>query len=124
MDRGRRRFWLVVVLFAVVAAGAVLARVGPGLVQVWLYDNRLSGVACADLPPRGEVEAVLAAHQDLVRRIEALGDEVAVDVAEPCDGWPGAAEILVTYPGGGLRQRIEELLAEESFGVPTSLRNV
>ena len=124
MSRAHRRAWIVVALLAMVAIGAVAGVIGPDLVQTWLYDNRPSGVACGDLPTGAEAEAALAAHPDLVRRIEGLGDDVDVYVDEPCDDHPGAAEIAVTYPGGDLRERIEALLAEESFGVPTSLRNV
>jgi hypothetical protein len=110
----------MVTVAAIVALGIAL---GPALIQTLLFDNRPSGVACEDLPDRAAVEEALASHADLTRRIEDLDPTVEVLVKEPCDNRPGAAEIVV-YPGGDLRERIEGLLAEESFGVPTTLRNV
>jgi hypothetical protein len=103
---------------------AAIVALGPALIQTLLFDNRPSGVACEDLPDRAAVEEALASHADLTRRIEDLDPTVEVLVKEPCDNRPGAAEIVVVYPGGDLRERIEGLLAEESFGVPTTLRNV
>lgn len=123
----RRPSWIVVALVAAMTAAVLVVAIGPGLsvVQTSLYDNRPSGVACENLPTRAEVEADLTEHAGLVRRLEALDPgAVEVMVSEPCDDHPGAAEILVTYPGGDLRERIEQLLVGESFGVPTSLRNV
>lgn len=122
---GRHR--RVLVVLAMVATASLIALgvvLGPTLIQTELYDNRPSGVACEDLPGRAEVETALALHADLVRRIEDLDPAVELFVSEPCDHHPGAAEVLVIYPGGDLRQRIEDLLAEESLGVPTTLRNV
>ena len=124
MSRGRRWAWIVTVLVAAVGAAVLVVAVAPAFLQTWLYDNRPSGIACDDLPTRAQAEAALAAHPGLVSRIRALDDDVDVYVQEPCDDRPGAAEILVIYPGGDLRERIEALLAEEAFGVPTSLRNV
>lgn len=120
----RGRMWLAVALVATATTVALFVLIGPGLVQTWLYDNRPSGVACEDLPTRFEVEAALAEHPDLVRRIQDLDPAVEVLVSEPCQDLPGAAAVLVIYPGGDLRERIEQLLAEETFEVPTTLRNV
>lgn len=127
MSGARRLLWIVVALVAVMTMAVLVITVGPSLsvVQALVYDNRPSGVACEDLPTRAEVEADLADHAGLVRRIEDLDPgAVEVMVSEPCDDHPGAAEILVIYPGGGLRERVEQLLVDEFFGVPTTLRNV
>lgn len=125
---GRALAWAAVgvgVVLAGLLAGAIILVVAPGFLQGPLYDNRPSGVACADLPAAEDVERALAEHPDLVRRIEAVGEAVWVEVSVPCaDSHPDRAEVLVTYPGGQDRQRIEEILEDESFGVPTSLRNV
>lgn len=120
----RRRVWIAATVVAVAAITVLGVLAGPRVIQTWLYDNRPSGVACDDLPDRAVVERALAAHADLVRRIEDLDPAVEVLASEPCDDRPGAAEIEVLYPGGDLRERIEALLAEEPFGVPTTLRNV
>ena len=120
----RRRVWVAATIVAVAAIAVLGAILGPTLIQTWLYDNRPSGVACDDLPDRAAVQEALDTHAELTRRIEDLDPAVEVLVSEPCDDRPGAAEILVLYPGGDLRERIEGLLAEESFGVPTTLRNV
>ncbi len=120
----RRRVGVVAGMVAVAATVALGIALGPALIRTVLYDNRPSGVACEDLPARAAVEEALASHADLTRRIEDLDPTVEVLVSEPCDDRPGAAEILVVYPGGDVRERIEGLLAEESFGVPTTLRNV
>lgn len=120
----RRRVWAVATILAVATIAVLGVIVGPALIHTWLYDNRPSGVGCDDLPERAAVQAALDAHAELVQRIEDLDPAVEVLVSEPCDDRPGAAEILVLYPGGDLSERIEGLLAEESFGVPTTLRNV
>lgn len=113
-------------LVAVMTTAVLVVAIGPSLdvVQTSLYDNRPSGVACEDLPTRAEVEADLADHPGLVRRIEDLDPAVEVLVSKPCDDHRGAAEILVIYPGGDLREQVGQLLVGESFGVPTPLRNV
>jgi hypothetical protein len=126
----RPRPWIVAT--GIVVAVALAAMFAVPAVSIWLspavYDNRPSGVACADLPTRTEVESALVLHSDLVRRIEAVGaadGSVWVHVVQPCpDTHPDHAEILIAYPGGGDREQIEALLAEESFGVPVSLLNV
>ena len=111
----------------VLAAGAVALAL-PAIdraLQDRLYDNRPSGVACEDLPTRDAVERVLREHEGLVRRIESVGDEVWVELSVPCpESHPDGAEVLVTFPGGSDRAAIEGILEEESFGVPTSLRNI
>ena len=120
--RGRAgRGWWVALALAAVAVVAVL--VLPGVLTESLYDNRPSGVACGDLPERSRVEAALEAHAELVGRIEAVGDQVDVAVVAPCDSHPDRAEIRVFYPGGDDRERIEDVLDDDGFGVPISLVN-
>lgn len=128
--RRGRPSWVIatgIVLAVALAAYFVVPAVSTWFV-VSVGDNRPSGVACADLPTLAEVEDALALHSDLVRRIEAVGadyDSVWVDVTAPCqETHPDRAEILISYPGGTDRERIEAILAEESFGVPVSLQNV
>ena len=127
--RRRRPRWVVatgIVLAVALAAFFVIPVLGPWFV-VTIADNRPSDVICADLPTRTEVENALALHADLVRRIEAVGADdgsVWVEVVAPCHERPDRAEIMITYRGGTDRERIEAILAEESFGVPVSLRNV
>ncbi len=125
----RRGAWLWLwIALAVVAATGLAAGLAfaflPSPLSQLLYDNRPSGVACEDLPERVEVEAALQEHAELERRIEAVGDRVNVFVAKPCESHPDRAEIEVQYPGGDDRQRIEDILKEEDFGVPVTLRNV
>jgi len=127
--RSGRKRWIVlaaVVLAAVVLAALLVAAVtrGPQLLQLWVYDNRPSGVSCENLPETPEVEAALKEHASLRAELEALDPDVEIVVSHPCDNRPGAAEILIMYPGGDLRGRIEAVLERESFGVPTSLKNV
>lgn len=128
--RRGRPGWVVVT--GIVLAVALAAVFVVPAVSTWFAvsagDNRPSGVACADLPTRAEVENALALHSDLVRRIEAVGaddDSVWITISQPCRGThPDRAEILIAYPGGTDRERIEAILAEEPFGVPVSLLNV
>lgn len=128
--RRSRRTWVVVT--GIVVAIALAAVYAFPALSTWFAvsvgDNRPSGVACADLPTRAEVENAAALRSDLVRRIEAVGADdgsVVVYLTVPCpETHPDRAEILITYPGGDDRERIEAILAEESFGVPVSLLNV
>ncbi|ADG73619.1 conserved hypothetical protein [Cellulomonas flavigena DSM 20109] len=69
------------------------------------------------------MSAALEEHADLVRAVEAVGDEVSVVVSSPCASHPERAEVVVFYPGGDDRRRITELLADDALGVPVSLRN-
>ena len=126
--RRGRPGWVVVtgIVLAVALAAVFVVPAVSTWFAVSVGDNRPSGVACADLPTRAEVENALALHSDLVRRIEAVGADgsVWVDVVQRCHDYPDRAEILIAYPGGTDRERIEAILAEESFGVPVSLLNV
>ena len=125
---GRPRWVIATGIVLAVALAAMFAVPALGnWFEVYVGDNRSSGVICADLPTRTEVENALALHSDLVRRIEAVGADdgsVWVEVVAPCHEDPDRAEIMIAYPGGTDRERIEALLAEESFGVPVSLQNV
>ena len=129
-SRRGRPGWVIAtgVVLAVALAAVFVVPAASTWFAVSVGDNRPSGVACADLPTRAEVENALALHADLVRRIEAVGADdgsVWVDVVQPCpETHPDRAEILIAYPGGTDRERIEAILAEESFGVPVSLLNV
>ena len=126
--RRGRPAWVIAtgIVLAVALAAVFVVPAASTWFAVNVGDNRPSGVACAGLPTRAEVENALALHSDLVRRIEAVGaddDSVWVDVVQRCQDHPDRAEILIAYPGGGARERIEAILAEESFGVPVSLLN-
>jgi hypothetical protein len=121
----RRPLWVGIGVAAAVAVVLAFAAVLvlPPFMQVWLYDSRLSGVACEDLPSIEEVEAALLAHADLVRAIESVGEEVLVESTQTCSSAPDRGEITVFYPGGDDREQIEAILEQRNFGVPLALRN-
>lgn len=109
-------------LSAVVGA-MVAVTLAPPVVQELLYDSRASGVTCDELPTREEVTAALDEHADLVRAVEAVGDQVDVVASSTCASRPDRAEVVIFYAGGDDRGRIEELLADRDLGAPVSLRN-
>lgn len=107
----------------VALAAAILVAVAPPFVQELLYDSRSSGVPCDELPSIDAVGEALDENSDLVSDIEALGDQIAVVASSTCDAPAGRGEIVIFYPGGDDRERIERLLDGRDLGVPVSLRN-
>lgn len=116
--------WLASAVAAVGLLAVAAVLVAPPVVQELLYDSRSSGVPCGQLPTAAAVRSALERNADLVRDIQAVGDQVSVVASSTCDGDRDRTEIVVFYPGGDDRENIQELLRERSFGVPVSLRNV
>ena len=119
---------LVRLIIAVLAVGTVvitaairLKIVSRGIDDV-LYDNRRHYLPCEQLPPLAEVEQTLAAHQEVVRQIEAVNPgftEVEVNVCGT-----DRAEITFWYGTHAERLAIERLIgADTFFGVPYNLIN-
>jgi hypothetical protein len=102
----------VVVVLLIVAGIAALAGVNP-------LDNGRDSTRppCAQLPDRQAVDDALASHQDLVTRIEAVGSDVEVGVATPCDEPPDRAIIRITYQSDDEWDGIQAILTQEGFGV-------
>ncbi|MCC2315541.1 hypothetical protein [Cellulomonas xiejunii] len=121
--RGELGPWVLPAVVGLCALFLLAALLGPTLLQGPLYDSRPSGVPCDELPTRQQVQTALEVHADVVRRIEAVGDQVSVTASQPCASHPGRAEVLVVYPGGDDREDIQAILADDDLGVPVSLRN-
>lgn len=121
--RGEFGRWVLPAVTGLCALVLLAALLGPALLQGSLYDSRPSGVPCGELPTRQQVQVALDVHADVVRRIEAVGDQVSVTASQPCSSHPDHAEVLVVYPGGDDREHIQAILDDHDLGVPVSLRN-
>lgn len=74
---------------------------------------------CDTLPTRAEAFAALARHPDLVAEITALGEDITVDVHNPCPDDADRGLIRVTYSSPAEYDAITELIARrDGFGVP------
>ncbi|PZN08294.1 MAG: hypothetical protein DIU69_10280 [Bacillota bacterium] len=76
---------------------------------------------CEKLPDQSSVAQALAAHGDLVARLERIGSGVKVEVATPCKGQPDRALIRISYATKAERAGIDQVLAREWFGVPVEV---
>jgi len=81
-----------------------------------VYDNRLHGVICEELPALSEVEQIVEEHRDSIKEIENVNPGfIFVKVESPC---PGKGIIVIEYASHQDRLRIEKLIGETFFGVP------
>lgn len=79
--------------------------------------------SCSEMLPEAQVREVVAAHPDLVGRIEAAGamDLAVVSKEEgPCRG---RAYLLIGYDTGATKKRIRKLIGRSFFGVPVRWQN-
>lgn len=114
------------VLLAVASAGVLL------VVLVWgmgvfadviplPFRQDVARPPCEQLPDKSSVAKALAAHGNLVARLERIGSGVKVEVATPCKGQPDRALIRISYATKAEREGIDQVLAQEGFGVPVEL---
>ncbi len=89
----------------------------------FILDNKDHYLSCDQLPTEMEVTRILAAHQDVVQRIEGVNPGfVGVEMdAQTC---PGKADILIWFGTHQDRESIEKIIGGESFfGIPYRLQN-
>ena len=112
----RRTRTLVALALAVLTAASLGALVVEGQTKVLhrLYDDVVLDnvnhyLPCGELPEAGEAEAILAQHQEAVRRIEAVNPGL-VGVELDTFTCPGRADLLIWYASHEDRVTIEGLL--------------
>ncbi|WP_079513952.1 hypothetical protein [Rossellomorea marisflavi] len=77
---------------------------------------------CGKLPKQSEVNDAIETHPDMVNDIEALGEDVIVNVGTPCENFEDQALIEVLYDSKADREAISNYLGRsEGFGVPVHL---
>lgn len=106
-----------VLLILVAVAGAGLR---PG-VGPWSSGRDSGRPPCEQLPDRQSAVNALAAHENLVRRIEDVGPGVTVDVATPCRDQPDRAIVRITYATEDEWRGVDAILRQEGFGVAVEL---
>ncbi|MFZ2486864.1 MAG: hypothetical protein WAZ19_01980 [Anaerolineae bacterium] len=92
-------------------------------IDTTIYDNQAHYLPCSALPALAEVEATVAAHQDVITQIRQVNPGlVGVDIdSTQC---PGKADLVIWYGSHQNRLTIEEILdADTFFGVPYRLNN-
>jgi hypothetical protein len=115
--KGAGVFLLILLGALLVAAAALLAGVDP--LPLGRDSTRLP---CEQLPDRQTVADAIAAHQELVTRIERVGPGVTVEVATPCDDSPDWAIVRITYTTDAEREGVDTILRDAlGFGVPVEL---
>lgn len=91
-----------------------------------VLDNRGHGLACADLPPSADVDALLVRNVATVEAILALDDGrnmINVVTVDECPD--GGSSILITYGTHAQRERIEEIIrGTELERAPINWQNV
>lgn len=93
------------------------------LADTLIYNNYRHYLPCRALPDLAEVEAVVAAHADLIARIEAVSPGT-VDIEIDSLSCAGKGSVVIYYASKADRERIEAILPERDFfGVPLSLIN-
>ena len=115
----QRRTAARVALLIVAAVALVVTTVV--IVAAGLVGNPESGgVPCDQLPSVRDVDDALAAHADLVDRIDDTGADIAR--ATPCPDGPDRALVVVTYQSQAQRDAVDAILVNaDGFGVPVEL---
>lgn len=88
-----------------------------------VLDNQGHYLGCDELPTQAEVEAVMEAHQDIIREIEGINPGL-VDVYSDSRQCPGKADIVFYYGSHEDRLKVERIIGGDTFfGIPYRLRN-
>jgi hypothetical protein len=89
----------------------------------FVYDNENHYLPCDELPTEVEVRAVVQAHQDVIRAIEAVGPGF-IGVEVDTFTCPGKADLLIWYGTHQDRLGIKDIIdADTFFGVPYRMVN-
>lgn len=121
--------WLGMAAVVLLAGGlaVLLVNTRTHFVNRWYDDTVLDNwnhyLPCDQWPTPDEVHDVIAQHQDVVRRIEAVHPgHAGVEVDEfTC---PGRADIVIWYASHADRLQIEAIIgADRFFGMPYRLVN-
>lgn len=106
-----------IVALAAVAAVLVVTGVGPTP-----HRESQAHPPCGQLPATRQVARAIAAHPDLVSRIERVGPDVEVGVGTPCAGKPDQALVQIDVATDDQRREIDYIFAtDDGFGVPALL---
>jgi hypothetical protein len=76
---------------------------------------------CDQLPSVQAVNDAVASHQELIARIEKVGQGVKVGVGKPCGGQTDRAIVHIEYAAAAERKDVDAILQNDSFGVPVEL---
>lgn len=88
-----------------------------------VLDNQGHYLGCDKLPTQAEVEAVMEAHQDIIREIEGINPGL-VGVYNDSGQCPGKADIVFYYGSHEDRLKVEGIIGSDTFfGIPYRLRN-
>jgi hypothetical protein len=89
----------------------------------FVYDNENHYLPCDELPTEVEVRAVVQAHQDVIRAIEAVGPGF-IGVEVDTFTCPGKADLLIWYGTHQDRLDIKAIIdADTFFGIPYRMNN-
>lgn len=107
----------------IVVAVCLLLVVGAfALLNGWFSVSRDTHPPCEQLPTVAEANKALASHQDLVKEIESVSDDIAVEVGKPCADDLDRGLIIVRYSSKSERDAISDLLSRRNgFGAPVHL---
>lgn len=114
---------LVIGVLLVCALAAWQLKVAQHAYDNFVLDNRDHYLSCQDLPPRIDVERIMARHQDIIQQIQqvapgAVGLEIDSLTCE------GKADILIWYGTHEQRVAIEKIIDGDTFfGIPYRLQN-
>ena len=123
-NQGRIIGITIFVLLSILAVAEIRTR----FVQRWIsdlvYDNRVPNLRCAELPPLTEVEQTVAAHQDVIKQIEAIQPGHVRAYVSGVSSCPDKGILVIEYASHSDRERIEALIGETFFGIPWKGLNV
>lgn len=92
------------------------------LLNGWFSGSKSAHPPCDQLPSLERVTKELANHQDLAEKIKALGDDITVEVGQPCSDDQDRGLIMISYGSKSERNAIDNLLSRsEGFGAPAYL---
>lgn len=106
---------IIGITLAFLLLGAALA-----LFNGWLpMASKNSYPTCESLPSVSEAIKALENNKDFAKRIENLGENIQVEVEQPCSNDQDRALIQVTYKSKSDEKAIRHLITiSEGFGVP------
>ena len=77
---------------------------------------------CDQLPSVQTVNGAVASHQELIARIEDVGQGVKVGVGRPCGDQTDRAIVRIEYAAADERKDVDAILQnDDGFGVPVEL---
>lgn len=83
-----------------------------------------TGLLCNSFSESAAIEKVLADHAQIVKQVENVNTGTIDVIVEEISSCPGKGRLVITHATEDDRQKIEQLIDDNFFGIPYRMQNV